>query len=60
MLGDEGVWRSLARGAIDSDCAVIEGAGGIYDGHGRGPDEEHGAYPFPGAPPSWRGSPAAR
>jgi cobyrinic acid a,c-diamide synthase len=49
MLGDEGVRRSLARGALDSDCAVIEGAGGIYDGHGRGPDEEHGAYPFPGS-----------
>lgn len=49
MLGDEGVRRSLARGAIDSDCAVVEGANGIYDGHGRGPDEEHGAYPFPGS-----------
>jgi cobyrinic acid a,c-diamide synthase len=49
MLGDEGVRRSLARGAIDADCAVIEGANGIYDGHGQGPDEEGAAYPFPGS-----------
>jgi cobyrinic acid a,c-diamide synthase len=49
MLGAEGVRRSLARGAIDADCAVVEGANGIYDGHGRGPDEDCGAYPFPGS-----------
>jgi len=49
MLGAEGVRRSLARGAFDADCAVVEGANGIYDGHGRGPDEDCGAYPFPGS-----------
>jgi cobyrinic acid a,c-diamide synthase len=49
MLGDEGVRRSLVRGAVDADCAVIEGANGIYDGHGQGPDDEAGAYPFPGS-----------
>jgi cobyrinic acid a,c-diamide synthase len=49
MLGDEGVRRSLARGAVDADCAVIEGASGIYDGHGQGPDDGAGAYPFPGS-----------
>ncbi|HEV7464974.1 MAG TPA: cobyrinate a,c-diamide synthase [Candidatus Dormibacteraeota bacterium] len=49
MLGEDGVRHSLAHGAVDADCAVIDGANGIYDGHGRGPDEEHGAYPFPGS-----------
>jgi cobyrinic acid a,c-diamide synthase len=49
MLGHEGVRRSLARGAVDADCAVVEGANGIYDGHGRGSDEERGAHPFPGS-----------
>ncbi len=38
MLGDAGLRRSLAQGIVGADCAVIEGVGGIFDGHGMGGD----------------------
>ena len=34
MLGEDGVRRALAHGAVGADCAVVEGAMGLYDGHG--------------------------
>jgi len=50
LLGDEGVRRALARGSVDADCAIVEGALGIFDCHGLRPEEGRpGAYPFPGS-----------
>ena len=50
LLGPEGVRRALARGSVDADCAVVEGALGIFDCHGLRPDgDQPGAYGFPGS-----------
>ena len=38
MLGEDGVRRAFAHGVVGADCAVIEGAMGIYDGHGMSSD----------------------
>ena len=38
MLGEEGVRTALAHGVMGADCAIVEGAMGIYDGHGMSPD----------------------
>ncbi|MFN2568137.1 MAG: cobyrinate a,c-diamide synthase [Candidatus Dormibacteria bacterium] len=38
MLGETGVRRSLAHGSVGADLAVIEGANGLFDGHGCGPE----------------------
>jgi len=47
MLGETGVRRALARGAVEADVAVIEGALGIFDGQGlAGPGT---GYAFPGS-----------
>jgi cobyrinic acid a,c-diamide synthase len=34
MLGRDGAASSFVRGVRDADCAVVEGTGGIFDGHG--------------------------
>lgn len=50
MLGPDGVRRALARGAADADCAIVEGAMGIFDCHGLRPEEGRpDAEPFPGS-----------
>ncbi|MBV9099581.1 MAG: cobyrinate a,c-diamide synthase [Candidatus Dormibacteraeota bacterium] len=48
MLGQAGVRRTLARGVMSADCAVVEGVGGLYDGHGRGEAGASSAA-FPGS-----------
>ena len=45
MLGEAGVRRSLAQWVVGADCAVIEGVGGFYDGHGMAPDGPGGNFP---------------
>jgi cobyrinic acid a,c-diamide synthase len=50
MLGEDGVRRALGRGGVGADCAVVEGAMGIYDGHGMSPDQgPTAAGQFPGS-----------
>src|SRR5579864_1844452 len=48
MLGEAGVRRTLARGVMSADCAVVEGVGGLYDGHGKG-DTGSPSTAFPGS-----------
>jgi len=38
MLGDDGVRRSLVQGIVGADCVVVEGAMGVFDGHGSSVD----------------------
>ncbi len=49
MLGDAGVRRSLAQGVVGADCAVIEGVGGFYDGHGMYSEAGAASGSFPGS-----------
>jgi cobyrinic acid a,c-diamide synthase len=50
MLGDDGVRRSLAQGAVGADAVIVEGVGGIYDGHGMAGDAGPTAQgTFPGS-----------
>jgi cobyrinic acid a,c-diamide synthase len=50
MLGDDVVVRSFAHGVQEADCAIVEGTGGIFDGHGGGGEAgTPGAGPFPGS-----------
>ena len=50
LLGADGVRRALARGSVEADCAIVEGALGIFDCHGLRPEEGRpGAYQFPGS-----------
>jgi len=60
MLGRDGAVSSFVHGVGDADCAVVEGAMGVFDGH-RGAAGGHGAGTTaridpemsPAAPPSW-------
>ncbi len=50
MLGENGVRRALGRGGAGADCIVVEGAMGLYDGHGMTPDGDPAAAgSFPGS-----------
>lgn len=50
MLGERGVQRALARGGVGADCIVVEGAMGLYDGHGFAADSDPAtAGNFPGS-----------
>jgi cobyrinic acid a,c-diamide synthase len=50
MLGEKGVKRALARGGVGADCIVVEGAMGLYDGHGMSADSDPTtAGTFPGS-----------
>ena len=50
MLGEKGVRRALGRGGAGADCIVVEGAMGLYDGHGMSADgDPGGSNTFPGS-----------
>jgi cobyrinic acid a,c-diamide synthase len=50
LLGHDGVRRSFALGSLGADCAIVEGAMGVLDGHGMAPESAgRAANEFPGS-----------
>jgi cobyrinic acid a,c-diamide synthase len=50
LLGPEGVRHSFAHGALGADCAIVEGAMGVLDGHGMVTETPASSAPeFPGS-----------
>jgi cobyrinic acid a,c-diamide synthase len=49
MLGEDQVLRSLAQGSAAADATVVEGAMGLFDGHGGEPAGGARARSFPGS-----------
>ncbi len=49
VLAPEGVTAAFAHGMRGADCAIVEGVGGLFDGHGLVTGPRNGRSRFPGS-----------
>lgn len=50
LLDQSALCRSLGRGTVGADCAIVEGCGGLFDSHGvPAPSPGADEYSFPGS-----------